>query len=137
MTRFFMTIAEAVGLVLATLALAHRDIFVLDMGEPVSIDRLVRHVIALSGLVPGRDIDIVYTKKRAGEKLSEALYLPGDNLSPTECQGIMGLNCPSVSLDLAALQAEILNLAAAPDPQAVRYFLKKMVAEYHSERVQA
>jgi FlaA1/EpsC-like NDP-sugar epimerase len=130
MSRFFMTIPEAIGLVLVTPSLAHRDIFVLDMGEPINIDRLVRHVIALSGLVPGCDIDIVYTQKRAGEKLNEELFLAGDDLSPTEHQGIMGLNQKPADLDLAALKAEILSLDATSDSQAARRFLKARVPEY-------
>jgi FlaA1/EpsC-like NDP-sugar epimerase len=130
MTRFFMTIPEAIGLVLATPTLTRRGIFVLEMGEPVSIDRLVRHVIALSGLVPGRDIEIAYTQKRAGEKLHEALTLPGDDLSPTEHQGILSLALEPAGLDLAALKAEIQALAADPDPEAARRFLETRVPEY-------
>ena len=131
MTRFFMTIPEAIGLVLATPTLARRDIFVLEMGDPVNIDQLVRQVIALAGLVPGRDIEIVYTEKRPGEKLAEELFLPGEDLSPTEHNGILGLSQKQAPLNLAGLKAEIEALDAAPDPQAAaRRFLKTWVPEY-------
>ena len=134
MTRFFMTIPEAIGLVLATPTLARRDIFVLEMGDPVSIDQLVRQVIALAGLVPGRDVEIVYTEKRPGEKLTEELFLPGDDLSPTEHKGILGLSRRPAPLDLAGLKAEIKSLDAAADPgQAARRFLAAWVPEYNPE----
>jgi O-antigen biosynthesis protein WbqV len=129
-----MTIPEAIGLVLATPTLARRDIFVLEMGDPVNIDQLVRQVIALAGLVPGRDIEIVYTEKRPGEKLAEELFLPGDNLSPTEHKGILGLSRRPAPLDLAGLKAEIESLDAAADPgQAARRFLAAWVPEYNPE----
>ena len=131
MTRFFMTIPEAIGLVLATPTLVRRDIFVLEMGEQISIDRLVRQIIALAGLVPGRDIEIVYTEKRPGEKLTEELFLPGDDLSPTEHRGILGLSLPPAPLGLTELKAEIEALAAAPKPgPAARRFLAARVPEY-------
>jgi O-antigen biosynthesis protein WbqV len=131
MTRFFMTIPEAIGLVLATPTLDRRDIFVLEMGDPVNIDQLVRQIITLAGLVPGRDIEIVYTEKRPGEKLIEELFLPGDDLSPTEHKGILGLNQRPAPLSLLDLKAEIKALDAAPDPvQAARRFLASRVPEY-------
>ena len=131
MTRFFMTIPEAIGLVLATPTLNRRDIFVLEMGEPISIDQLARHVIVLAGLAPDRDIEIVYTGRRPGEKLHETLTQPGDDLSPTEHQGILGLNRRPAALDLAALKAEIKILADRPDPvEAARRFLEAHVLDY-------
>jgi FlaA1/EpsC-like NDP-sugar epimerase len=132
MTRFFMTITEAIGLTLVTPTLARRDIFILEMGDPVNIDQLVRQVIALAGLVPGRDIEVVYTGKRPGEKLVEELFLPGDDISPTEYKGILALNLKPAHLSLAGLKAEIEALDAAPDPgSAARRFLADRVPEYH------
>ena len=73
-TRFFMTIPEAVGLVLQCATQGKNgDIFVLDMGEPVKIVELAEEMIALSGLRPHQDIPIVFTGIRPGEKLFEEL----------------------------------------------------------------
>jgi FlaA1/EpsC-like NDP-sugar epimerase len=74
MTRYFMTVDEAVQLVLQASALAKgSEVFLLDMGEPVRIDALARRLIRLAGLTPGADIEIAYTGIRPGEKLVEVL----------------------------------------------------------------
>lgn len=74
MTRYFMTVDEAVGLVLQAAALSENgEIFVLDMGEPARIEDLAHRMIRLAGLVPHRDIDVIVTGPRPGEKISEAL----------------------------------------------------------------
>lgn len=82
MSRYFMTVNEAVQLVLQASALAQgSEVFLLDMGEPVRIETLARRLIRLAGLSPGRDVEILFTGRRPGEKLSEILAL--DPLAPT------------------------------------------------------
>ena len=75
-TRFFMTIPEASRLVLQAAALGESGrIFVLNMGEQVKIDELARNLIKLSGYIPDKDIQIVYTGLRAGENVYEELIM--------------------------------------------------------------
>jgi len=87
--RFFMTIPEAVHLVLCAGSLAHRgELFVLDMGSPRKILDLARQVIELSGLEPDKDIQIAFTGLRPGEKMNEELAGPNEALHPTRLEKI-------------------------------------------------
>jgi FlaA1/EpsC-like NDP-sugar epimerase len=84
MRRYFMSVPEAVGLVLqASTMCKDSDIFVLDMGEPVRIMDLATNLIGLAGRVPNQDIDIRITGLRPGEKLFEELRLDGEDIAPT------------------------------------------------------
>ncbi len=84
MTRYFMTIPEAVQLVIQAGAMAKGgEIFVLDMGEPVRIVDLARNMITLSGYEPDKDIEICYTEVRPGEKLFEELLTAGEGMNTT------------------------------------------------------
>src|SRR5437660_2381364 len=92
--RYFMTIPEAVGLVLQSAALGcGGEIFTLDMGKPVRILDLARQLIELSGFIPDEDIRIEFTGLRAGEKLFEELSYKGERITATSHPKIMQLVC--------------------------------------------
>jgi FlaA1/EpsC-like NDP-sugar epimerase len=115
-TRFFMTIPEAVSLILQAGSSARAgDIYVLDMGEPVRIVDLARDLILLSGLDPAR-VPIVYTGLRPGERLHEALFYDHETTELTAHESIMRVRADAVGDVGGALEA----LVAALEPAAVR-----------------
>jgi FlaA1/EpsC-like NDP-sugar epimerase len=110
MTRFFMTIPEAVQLVIEATGIAEGgDIFVLDMGEPVRIMDLARRTIELSGREPGRDVAIEIVGIRPGEKLREELFNVDEEVRPTRYGKIMRATRPA--LDPIALRAGLAELS--------------------------
>ena len=124
MRRYFMTIPEAVQLVLQAAALGRGDeVFTLDMGEPVKILDLARDMIELSGLQVGRDIDIAFVELRPGEKLFEELFLPGEQCDHTSHEKIFIARDASrlVPADVLALIADLEEAALSDDtPRTVR-----------------
>jgi FlaA1/EpsC-like NDP-sugar epimerase len=117
MTRYFMTIPEAVQLIIQAGAFgASGDVFVLDMGEPVKIVDLAHNMIRLSGKEPGRDIAIEFIGPRPGEKLHEELWADGEEAQPTSHPKIF--RCASRPVDGEWLEeelAELLRLMEADD----------------------
>jgi FlaA1/EpsC-like NDP-sugar epimerase len=119
MRRFFMTIPEAVELVLqAAMQGVGGEVFELDMGQPVKIVDLANDFIRLSGLTPGRDIDIQFTGMRPGEKLFEELYLHSETVEPTSHPKVFCLKKPgrpeldpAVRLCLARLNRAFKRMA--------------------------
>jgi FlaA1/EpsC-like NDP-sugar epimerase len=93
-TRYFMTIGEAVRLVLQSAAIASGgDVLVLDMGNPVKILELAKRMISLYGYKPGIDVDIIFTGLRPGEKLDEELFNPHESIKKTSHTKINVADC--------------------------------------------
>ncbi|MEW6568549.1 MAG: nucleoside-diphosphate sugar epimerase/dehydratase, partial [Chloroflexota bacterium] len=122
MKRYFMTIPEAVYLVLQAASMGKGgEVFVLRMGEQVRILDLVEDLIRLSGLEPGRDVEIVFTGIRPGEKLSESLWEEGLPYQPTSHPDVVRVE-EEVPLEGEALQTtlhELSRLAGDGDSQAL------------------
>jgi FlaA1/EpsC-like NDP-sugar epimerase/dTDP-4-amino-4,6-dideoxygalactose transaminase len=112
MTRYFMTIPEAVSLVLQSGAMANqRKIFLLDMGEPVAILDLARQMIRLAGLRPEHDIPIAYIGLRPGERMEERLHDDAEILRPGDHPSISVLE-PKITLEWEQLHSDVHDLAA-------------------------
>lgn len=133
MRRYFMTIPEAVQLVLQASVLGRTgEIFMLDMGEPVKVVDLARDMIRLSGLEVGRDIDICFTGMRPGEKLFEELFARGEEYQPTAHSKIFVAAGASNSIP-PALRTSVATLertARASLDADVRRMLRAIVPEY-------
>ena len=134
--RYFMTIPEAVSLVLLAGTYAKGgEIFVLDMGSPVKIDTLARNMIRLSGYRPDVDIKIVYTGLRPGEKLYEEKLMAEEGLTKTENELIhIGRPIP-FETDEFLDQLEHLMYVAYSNKGDIREQVEKMVSTYHPENV--
>jgi FlaA1/EpsC-like NDP-sugar epimerase len=132
-TRFFMTISEAVSLVLQSSALGKGgDIFVLDMGKPVRIVDLALQMIALAGLEPHHDIEIAFTGLRPGEKLYEEWSHGGERVTGTAHPKIARLL--SKPLDYSQASARLLELRDAlergADADSLKGLMAKLLPDY-------
>ena len=134
--RYFMTIPEAVSLVLQAGAYAQGgEIFILDMGEPVKILDLAENMIRLSGLVPGEDIEIKFTGLRPGEKLYEELLIDDDNKKETANKRIF-IGQP-IKIDEAEFDEKMKKLEKATfsEDENIRQVVKKLVPEYTIQQI--
>jgi FlaA1/EpsC-like NDP-sugar epimerase len=138
--RFFMTIPEAVQLVLqASLLGQGGEVFVLDMGEQIKVADLARNMIVLSGLVPGKDVEIVYTGLRPGEKLYEELFEANEQVEPTSHPKIhRAIGTPLSARDLDEWMEKLPDKLSGSEEEELLQDLKRLVPNFNplvSERV--
>lgn len=131
--RYFMTISEAAQLVLQAGAQARKnELFVLNMGQPVKILELAENLIRLSGYTPYRDIEIIETGLRPGEKLYEELLIASRDIEQTENSQIFIERQPAITPGEMARKLSILRAALdAEDPAAIRSALHQTVPTFH------
>jgi len=132
MRRYFMSIPEAVQLVLQAFAMGSGgEIFVLDMGEPIRIMELAQNMIRLAGLTPGSDIKIEYTGLRPGEKLFEEINTCSEDMLPTyhEKIKIFSSRYP-VPEDMAVWVDELRAIVKAGNAEEAKLHLLSLVPEY-------
>lgn len=130
--RYFMTIPEAVSLVLQAGTYAHGgEIFVLDMGSPVKIDTLARNLIKLSGMKPDIDIKVEYTGLRPGEKLYEEKLMAEEGLKKTP-NDLIHIGCPiPFEIETFLKELEILMDMAYTNAENIREKVAEVVTTYH------
>ena len=130
--RYFMTIPEAVSLVLDAATYAHGgEIFVLDMGDPVKIDTLARNLIKLSGFTPDVDIKIEYSGLRPGEKLYEEKLMSEEGLEMTQNRLIHVAKPLNWDIREFFLALERLSKVAYNNGDEIREVVKSMVPTFH------
>ncbi|HLJ84289.1 MAG TPA: nucleoside-diphosphate sugar epimerase/dehydratase [Candidatus Eremiobacteraceae bacterium] len=132
MVRYFMTIPEAVTLVLEAMAIG-RDgqVFVMDMGEPVRVVELAENLIRLSGLRPYEDVDIVFTGIRPGEKLFEEMLTARERENPTINERLFMAQQERIEYDRLSDTIGRLDLAVrTPDPETVVKLMSALVPSY-------
>lgn len=133
MKRYFMTIPEASQLVLQAGALAQGgEVFVLDMGEPVKIVDMAKDLIELSGLEPGRDIEIKFTGLRPGEKLFEELLTAEEGTSSTKHEKIYVANLKAI--DEKMFQQAMIMLKADMQSDEIIHILTELLPSYKNSR---
>ena len=131
--RYFMTIPEAVSLVMLAGTYAHGgEIFVLDMGEPVKIVDLARNLIRLSGFKPDEDIKIEYTGLRPGEKLYEEKLMAEEGLEKTD-NDLIHIGKPIAFDETVFLQSldKLQSAAYANTEGKIRSIVQETVSTYH------
>jgi FlaA1/EpsC-like NDP-sugar epimerase len=125
--RYFMTIREACDLVVSAAshaldrAQAELSVYVLNMGQPVRIVDLAERLIRLSGLEPGRDIDIVFTGMRPGERLNEILLAHEEPSAEIGVAGVVAARVTPPSLDAMRAWLAALETGVARDERSVVY----------------
>lgn len=136
-TRYFMSIPEAVRLVIQAGAIAQGgEVFLLDMGKPIKIYDLAKQIIRLSGLEPDKDIKINITGLRPGEKLYEELLIDGDNIQQTQHPKIFYAYESKMDWEhLHSLLNQLIDKARMNEKKSMLILLKKLVPEYQPQSV--
>jgi FlaA1/EpsC-like NDP-sugar epimerase len=131
MYRFFMTIPEAVYLVLQSASMENGgEVFVLNMGKPVRILDLAEDLIKLSGLEPNKDIEFAFTGIRPGEKLVEELWEEDTPLAKTSHPDVFRLDqdhAAATPFDLNLVIENLSSLSISPRPEAIAEFLDDLI----------
>jgi FlaA1/EpsC-like NDP-sugar epimerase len=137
-TRFFMTVEEAVGLVLQSATQGSGgEIFVLDMGQSVKILDVARQMIALSGLREGTDIDIEFTGLQPGEKLYEEVQHLSEELQATRHPRVLRMVAlESAAVDARGIFEELHSMIDNAGPKAIKELIQKHVPEYTPSGIQ-
>jgi FlaA1/EpsC-like NDP-sugar epimerase len=129
-TRYFMTVSEAVGLVLLAGLGGYGDVCVLDMGEAIRIEDLAASMITMAGRVPGTEIPIVYTGLRPGEKLNEETLTEDEEKAVVVRNRIKVANCPPPPVDLAEKIELLRRLAEGGEREKILALLRAIVPTY-------
>jgi FlaA1/EpsC-like NDP-sugar epimerase len=129
-TRYFMTISEAVGLVLLAGLGDYGELCILEMGEPFRIAELARNLITMAGLVPDEDVKIVYTGLRPGEKLHEELLTEQEERTHAVRDRILVASSPPPPCDLSTRLAELRKIADEGDRHEVLDALRSLVPTF-------
>jgi FlaA1/EpsC-like NDP-sugar epimerase len=139
MTRYFMTIPQAVRLVLQAATLASRgDVYLLDMGDPVKIIDFAKEIIRLSGLTPGKDIEIKVVGTRPGEKLHEKLWREDALVTTTQFRDVFQVKAGVVPAGFTQLLAELECAARArKSGAAIQELLYQLPIDYCPEKTEA
>ncbi len=129
-TRYFMTISEAVGLVLIAGLGGYGELCVLDMGEPIRIADLAAHMITMAGGAAGNDIQIKFTGLRPGEKLYETLMTEAEEQTHSVRKKIFVAKSPSPPADLPKMLKQLMRVAEGGNSSAIREAIKELVPSY-------
>jgi len=134
MRRFFMSIEQACELLIKTMEIAKwdDDVFFLNMGEAINIYELAKYIILSYGKMPGKDIEIIFTGLRPGEKLYEEIYDEDESIKSTSIQGIQKVilnGIPENFLDL------LTNLIDSKEKEKIYYYLKQLIPDFQSTTI--
>jgi FlaA1/EpsC-like NDP-sugar epimerase len=131
-TRYFMTIPEAVGLVLVSGLNDYGELCILEMGKPVRIADLAHHLITMAGFVPNLEIPIVFTGLRPGEKLHEELMTDEEEKTQKARNQILIAESPPTLPDLPQRLVELHKLADAGEPVALLRAMRELVPTFRT-----